>query len=763
MDNAAELVALFAARAEELKIRMPEAGPWLSIDGLVVYHALSSFQEEQKPYPTAAEQLGERLKQMGTFVADFHPHRELFFVGPDGQMYVGRLTEMNQKAVIQAGFKEGECYGPRGIQARIHPDLRGEINRVFSTPESEEERLIFSIRDGNLEEFKTSLSRVKNPFFAYNGTCCSDCLLEAEHAHKREMLERLWAAGYPPIPSVRGWLNNIMGTGVDNREILSLLFEKGYVQPFLRIYPSSPSFVSISNLQAKNQSVQVLDTVLSNDAKLSEVDRKLLQTHRDLVSTLHDRGSYGGEGDDQSLYSKKSVANQLQLCWIVADELFGGQTQPIPSQLHDLMRPLISGTPEQSRKFRTNIGEFLQAKDSHIDYLRDPAREFATYVILPLALTDWSKRNNIPLTDKVLKRLDDDRNQLIKQMTVPVQQYLYGGRSLDKMTGLALAWHHPRNTFPDPLRPLQAHGGWHSFTEDKVIPAGDTGLKIHVLTSSNDLKSEGDYMHHCVGRSNYASRCLAGEIHILSVRDQQGNSLSTVEVKMTSSPPNLEILTNLGFDDNPPPGQTVTAMKCFKEEFDAGKIKLSGSVGETTESRKNRRRPAILEEIGYEITPENMAMVFDQFKHSGRRALEWSPETKNFDHQSRKVDFVPKTGTIEVIGELGQRTGKSVSPRDLPPEKWFEYESAFKGDVIKIIDHAMIEKPLWKRAQIAAQKQLQLVLSKITFENIMAACLEPSVNFLERRMMKRDERLRAEAIDRGENPPDYRDGHGPDI
>lgn len=55
-------------------------------------------------------------------------------------------------------------------------------------------------------------------------------------------------------------------------------------------------------------------------------------------------------------------------------------------------------------------------------------------------------------------------------------------------------------------------------------------LEVISLTSSRQLWAEGTYLEHCV--SGYANLCLPGYRHILSIRNIEGESLSTAEISL---------------------------------------------------------------------------------------------------------------------------------------------------------------------------------------------------------------------------------------
>ena len=69
---------------------------------------------------------------------------------------------------------------------------------------------------------------------------------------------------------------------------------------------------------------------------------------------------------------------------------------------------------------------------------------------------------------------------------------------------------------------------WEPLFEDEFWESKN-GVRFHSLFSTKALEAEGDAMIHCVG--SYSHNCMMHNYHILSLRDEHGERLSTLTVK----------------------------------------------------------------------------------------------------------------------------------------------------------------------------------------------------------------------------------------
>lgn len=124
--------------------------------------------------------------------------------------------------------------------------------------------------------------------------------------------------------------------------------------------------------------------------------------------------------------------------------------------------------------------------------------------------------------------------------------------SLRRQLGWSLRWHRLLALHSFQPQGFQGQERWAALFDEPIILGPD-----HValcLTSSEELRREGELMQHCVG--SYASRCRTGYQHIVSIRCRHtGRSLSTVELTLTADArgrAGLEVAQHQAFRDGMP-------------------------------------------------------------------------------------------------------------------------------------------------------------------------------------------------------------------
>jgi hypothetical protein len=90
-----------------------------------------------------------------------------------------------------------------------------------------------------------------------------------------------------------------------------------------------------------------------------------------------------------------------------------------------------------------------------------------------------------------------------------------------------------------------------------------------VLSDSEALLEEGDSMDHCVAR--HASRCVQGWDHILSVRDRDGERLSTVHMRALKNGGSivLRLIEHRGRANKPAPGSALAFTDALAKSLSA--------------------------------------------------------------------------------------------------------------------------------------------------------------------------------------------------
>ncbi len=352
--------------------------------------------------------------------------------------------------------------------------------------------------------------------------------------------------------------------------------------------------------------------------------------------------------------------------------------------------------------------EVLSHYDMHkLRGVNDMVREFTSHVVLPLCIAEYAQQTGNTITDDFLRQFDGKENELVANLISVVKAQLLKSRSIDKIIGLNEAWHDPRVIFPDPLKPIKSTGKWFGLTEKKEIPVqGLPGISIHVLNDDKELIEESGLMKHCVGHGGYTPRCLAGELHIFSIRKQgQEIPLSTIDAAWDGK--TLRV-TNDGYNNTFVPEDARTAAAWLKEQIESGAIATRplNELGETDESGKQHSRPPLLRIIGNEITTENINASYHEFCHNNkRRGREYNPETDTFDIISKSTYLIQgQFQTVErdtvtnepLLTRDGRQRNISVAYRDAKAEQWFE-ASGLKEKAMAVTFQPAIDKLLEAR------------------------------------------------------------------
>ena len=117
--------------------------------------------------------------------------------------------------------------------------------------------------------------------------------------------------------------------------------------------------------------------------------------------------------------------------------------------------------------------------------------------------------------------------------------------------GFALAntYTHPAIALPTKLLPELPEREWHPLFEGtETVDINGARFQIRALSSSAALREESEALNHCVGKSTFAAeRCCKGDRHILSIANENGDRISTVELFAESyHPPKFSIKQHRG-------------------------------------------------------------------------------------------------------------------------------------------------------------------------------------------------------------------------
>ena len=161
-------------------------------------------------------------------------------------------------------------------------------------------------------------------------------------------------------------------------------------------------------------------------------------------------------------------------------------------------------------------------------------------------------------------------------------------------------------------------------------PFHTEGLVVTSLCSASELLSEGMGMKHCV--ASYASRCLRGESHILSLRTPNGTRRSTVEISLAEAPNGMVspvVVQHRGHGNVDPPDEAKAALadliNCWKTPVGEAFLKRS-----LQSSREFSATMSSIDQDGHSLIPrESCALIMQSV-------------LPNYDHCVTKLERIAR-------------------------------------------------------------------------------------------------------------------------
>lgn len=101
---------------------------------------------------------------------------------------------------------------------------------------------------------------------------------------------------------------------------------------------------------------------------------------------------------------------------------------------------------------------------------------------------------------------------------------------------------------------------------------GKKNYKFICLTTHEELREEGKKLQHCVG--GYARKCQMENTHILSLVDEQGQSLSTLELQVNLSNQQITCIQHRGARNSEPSEQLTKAQQWLMHSLKNGAIRI---------------------------------------------------------------------------------------------------------------------------------------------------------------------------------------------
>lgn len=254
----------------------------------------------------------------------------------------------------------------------------------------------------------------------------------------------------------------------------------------------------------------------------------------------------------------------------------------------------------------------------------------------------WQNQENLPSLSKIafndtiadyvttligpqlyLAMKQEDKEPEIKNVRIAITSlvHYYTQWAYEQLTlpqWIALSEHHHKPQTQIELGHAKDYGGiaWLPLTEKHVVDHQGETISFVPLVNPRELQYEGAMLEHCVG--GYTPQCAFGNSHIISLRNKNGESLSTVELQLVKGQvdknnPNhisiagntkyyLEVAQHYGKRNSPPSQTDQEALKQYKHAISEGKLEIDVKALKKAKSERGENdSPTML--FGFD--PEN--------------------------------------------------------------------------------------------------------------------------------------------------------------
>lgn len=303
---------------------------------------------------------------------------------------------------------------------------------------------------------------------------------------------------------------------------------------------------------------------------------------------------------------RQAFCDTMQACFKLNVELKFKRNGIKPETYTPFLKNLIKSTAAKGFKAweatAAKLPDELVNNRNNPSGIADAVDDFIKTVFLPIYLQD-KKEYDI---DEELKTL---RPQIIEKF--------FAGLSIDAICEFSRSWHEPIRTAElNKVKDFDSAActAWQPLFSGNILPAYED-ITATVLTNSNELTKEGKDLRHCVG--GYTDKCLRENSHIISLRDKNGTSLSTLELEVVKGKGaekdpkiiniknednyHLKLVQHHGFKNGSPSQQLLNIEKALFDDIRNGTVKvdlpmLEAQRQERVEIMKNKKDLVV---IGY--------------------------------------------------------------------------------------------------------------------------------------------------------------------
>lgn len=372
-----------AERAVELKIKSPNL-PFatLCMDGQPWEYHLKPQGIFPSVLSLSEPELAERLGDMGTF---WSHQGVLEFVDDKGQYQVARHVQSNVNALERAGFKEsnrGTIFANNSPSGKANDQLRA----ILSTPENENERLQWAVRDANVKQFDYALAHGADPTV---GKSNRPLLLQAiagrYSPERHEIIRKLLAKDLPPSKNGENAVSVALANPYSTLALMSDLLKAGH-NPFQRttgeaLHAGVPAFLGINPKKetAREELKLVIDHMLGCP-DLSKLEMELIRAHHKLIDdALIAQAKTGSSNKTEAILEKLTqVWEQANKFNAAMGVRIPSNDSHIPQQVQDFLRPLTDA--QRAPKLMQTL---MACRINDLEGVHDLVNEFTMHVVLP--------------------------------------------------------------------------------------------------------------------------------------------------------------------------------------------------------------------------------------------------------------------------------------------------------------------------------------------------------------------------------------------
>lgn len=220
------------------------------------------------------------------------------------------------------------------------------------------------------------------------------------------------------------------------------------------------------------------------------------------------------------LFEQKAFCDVVRGCIRLSEELGFKCDKNYPDFVIELIKNTAKASPKSWQKRASALPVELRADRYNQSNVIDAIDDFLRTVFLPYRIQSDLQAYQPGSAQKLLSRMGLEA----------ITQFLKGV-SLGAICELSSHWHEAGRAAQLNKAKTFSDNAWEPLFSPSITYQGEMGSITAVsLTTSAELQKEGKDLDHCV--RGYTYKCLQTHSHIVSLRDENGKSLSTIELQL---------------------------------------------------------------------------------------------------------------------------------------------------------------------------------------------------------------------------------------